>query len=889
MKRMKKNKQKYFSGYKNLLVATVFIVTSVIFLSEFTKQVTPSKDVSYTQFEKMAQEGQVKELYVEGQEAQGRLEDGSRFHTRFPENVNWKALVDAYELEVRFGSPANQAGYWYLFPFLSLMLAMLLAWYFLRQSRGSNSGGSGGGPNIFNMGKSRARMFLPSTIGVKFNDVAGAQGAKNELQNIINYLKHPEKYRQLGAKVSRGVLLVGEPGNGKTLLAKAVAGEANVPFFSITGSDFIEVFVGVGAARVRDLFAQAHKHSPCIIFIDEIDAIGRARGSGMGGGHDEREQTLNQLLTEMDGFASEGSNIIVLAATNMPEVLDKALLRPGRFDCRIDVPYPDEAAREQILHIHARRMKLSDDVDIHQLALDTAGFSGAELADLLNKAAVEAARHNDAWVTAAHIDQARAHILASQKAIKPQANPASGDNSLARMYKPSQIKTNFASIAGMEDAKEEVNDIIQFLRNPEHYSRLGAKMSKGLLLVGEPGNGKTLLARAMAGEANCPFFSISGSEFVQKYVGVGAARVRDLFAQARKHKPSIIFIDEIDAVGMHRAADGGSGGQSEHNQTLNQLLTELDGFDTKDEPIIVIGATNRADTLDKALMRPGRFDRRVHVLKPRKADRLKILELYAKDFKLDDSVDLDKLARGTIDFSSAAIANLMNEAALIASRNPDRDAITMADFEEARDKILVGKQAKSLERTQKEIKETAYHEAGHALMHILQPEHAMPLHKVTVLARGGALGIAWGLPETDLDMSLETKESALANIRIALGGRAAEELVFGLQSSGASNDFEQATNTAQRMVRYFGMCDELGPVTYDRQRGLSYSDKTAERIDEAVKKILQESLQSVKETLTKHRDKLELLAQKLIEKETLDAQEVYELLGMEPRKSQRFA
>lgn len=882
MKRINRKTKTYFSGYKNLLVATVVIVACVSLLSKLTEYSVQVKEISYSQFDKQAKQSNIKKLYVSGAEAEGELIDGTRFQVRIPEQFDWKLFAEQNDIEVAFLSPSSPVSFWHFFPLISILLALLIAWYFLKQSRGNGS--SGGGTNIFNMGKSRAKLFLPSTIQTKFADVAGADEAKLELDNIINFLKNPEKFKRLGAKISRGVLLVGEPGNGKTLLAKAVAGEANVPFFAITGSDFIEVFVGVGASRVRDLFMQARKNAPCIVFIDEIDAIGRARGTGIGGGHDEREQTLNQLLTEMDGFQTDGGNVIVLAATNMPEVLDKALLRPGRFDCRIDVPYPDEAARETILTIHARKVKLAEDVDLKVLAADTAGFSGAELADLINKAAVQAAQHNQSTITMDNLRSAQKTIINTQQAINPQQNPLAADNSLARMHKPSQIKTTFDDVAGMENAKEELKDTIDYLKDPKQFSRLGAKMSKGILLIGDPGNGKTLLARAVAGEANCPFFSISGSEFVQKYVGVGAARVRDLFAQARKHKPSIIFIDEIDAVGMKRSDHEGGG--SEYNQTLNQLLTELDGFDSKEEPIIIIAATNRPDILDKALLRPGRFDRHVKVPNPRVKDRLRILELHAKGFKLADSVDLEKVARGTPEFSGADLANLINEAALHATKNIEQEEVTMDDFEEARDKIMVGKKWKDQQKSGKELEMTAYHEAGHALMHVLQPDHAMPLHKVTILARGGALGITWGLPEGD-ELS-KTKNEMLAHIQVCMGGRAAEELVFGELSTGAHGDFRQATEHAHKMVRYYGMSDELGPVIYDK-KSFSYSEKTAERIDTVVQNILQDCLKQVQDSLKKHREKLELLAKALLQKETIEAEEVYSLLGIEPRKTHKLA
>lgn len=459
---------------------------------------------------------------------------------------------------------------------------------------------------------------------------------------------------------------------------------------------------------------------------------------------------------------------------------------------------------------------------------------------------------------------------------------ANGDGEW-RVHYPGQIDMNFNSVAGMEEVKEELQDIVDYLKDPEKYHRLGAKMCKGVLLVGPPGNGKTFIARALAGEADCAFISVSGSEFVEKYVGVGAARVRSLFAQARDNKPCIIFIDEVDAVGGKRTSNDGGGGQ-EHNHTLNQLLTEMDGFDSKNEPIIIIAATNRVDMLDDALLRPGRFDRQVKVSNPRMADRLKILKLHAQKVVLDPTVDLERVARGTAGFSAAQLANLINEAAITATRE-NKSAIFMAHFEEARDKIIVGKKWKAEDKNKDKetLAMTAYHEAGHALMHILQPDHAMPLHKVTIAARGDALGIAWGLPEGDVFK--KTKEELLADIKICMAGRAAEELVFGKYGTGASNDFKQATTAAKAMVTRYGMSDELGPVSYTG----SISGETAELIDKEVRRICKECMADVKNTLKANRDKLDRLAKGLLEDETLDASEVYALLGLPPRISQRLA
>jgi cell division protease FtsH len=457
--------------------------------------------------------------------------------------------------------------------------------------------------------------------------------------------------------------------------------------------------------------------------------------------------------------------------------------------------------------------------------------------------------------------------------------------SKARMFMPSSIKENFNSVAGVHEAKEELEDVVDFLKNPDKYKRLGAKITRGVLLIGEPGNGKTMLARAVAGEANCPFFSVSGSDFIEVFVGVGAARVRDLFAQARKHAPSIIFIDEIDAVGRHRGS-GQGGGHDEREQTLNQLLTEMDGFQTDLGSVIVLAATNRADVLDKALLRPGRFDRRVDVPYPDLKSREQILRVHAASVKIDPAVDLVTIARGTPGFSGADLANLINESAILASKR-NLDMVTIAEFEEARDKALIGKQSKTKILSEQERKTTAYHEAGHALVRLLLPEHSDPLYKLTIIPRGNALGVTHSLPETE--RNLVSKEEKMAMIASALGGRAAEEIVFNQLTTGAGSDFKMATDIARAMVCYYGMSDSLGAVIYGQQYGdYSYSQATAERIDAEVQMILDRCYKQAIQLLTENRDKLELLATTLLEKETLYAGEIYELLNIPSRTDFRF-
>lgn len=455
----------------------------------------------------------------------------------------------------------------------------------------------------------------------------------------------------------------------------------------------------------------------------------------------------------------------------------------------------------------------------------------------------------------------------------------------ARMFLPSSIKENFNSVAGANEAKEELADVIDFLKNPKKYERLGAKITRGVLLIGEPGNGKTLLARAVAGEANCPFFSISGSNFIEVFVGVGAARVRDLFAQARKHAPSIIFIDEIDAVGRHRGS-GMGGGNDEREQTLNQLLAEMDGFEVSPSPIIVIAATNRVDVLDKALLRPGRFDRRVTVPYPDLKSREAILEVHVKNVVAQDGLDIKKIAQGTPGFSGADLANLVNEATIEASKE-GKDNVTMHDFDQARDKLMLGKETKTIMLTPEDKKLIAYHEAGHALVRLLLPETSDPLHKVTIIPRGSALGVTHFLPERE--KYITSKEEMEASVMSALGGRVAEEIIFGALTTGAYSDFQAANRIVRNMVTKYGMSPELGTIIYSQQHGdFEYSQKTAEKIDGEVQRLTAEYHEQTRQLLESNRDKLEKLANALIEKETMHAEEIYELLEIAPRQAHKF-
>ena len=472
------------------------------------------------------------------------------------------------------------------------------------------------------------------------------------------------------------------------------------------------------------------------------------------------------------------------------------------------------------------------------------------------------------------------YFLVRQQLRSAGRGAMSFGKSKAKMLAQDRNKVTFKDVAGVEEAKEEVQEIVEFLKDPKKFQRLGGKIPKGVLMTGPPGTGKTLLAKAIAGEADVPFFSISGSDFVEMFVGVGASRVRDMFEQGKKNAPCLIFIDEIDAVGRHRG-HGMGGGHDEREQTLNALLVEMDGFDTQ-EGIIIIAATNRADVLDPALLRPGRFDRQVTVNLPDVKGREEILRVHAKKVKLADSADLSKIARGTPGFSGAELANLLNEAALLAARK-NMKSITNPELEEARDKVRWGRERRSMALTEKEKENTAYHEAGHAIL-IEVLEHTDPLHKVTIIPRGPSLGSTMWLPEEDKHN--DRKSELIDDLIVAMGGRVAEEIQFGDVTNGASGDIRMASRIARSMVCSWGMSTKLGMVEYGENesaafmgRGSSnYSPDTAQKIDEEVKRLIDEAYAEAKAILLKYKDKLDAIAKALLEYETLDGVHIKELM-----------
>jgi len=748
-----------------------------------------------------------------------------------------------------------------LLPALILTIVFL---YFILSVRG--------GDGLFSRSRPSARV---DDVELTFDDVAGQDAAVLELREISDFLSDTERYAEIGAQIPRGILLFGAPGCGKTLMARALAGESGAAFYSISGSDFVEMYVGVGARRVRDLFKEAREQAPSIVFIDELDSVGRRRsGSGpaQGGASEEQGQALNQLLAEIDGF-SPAEGVIVVGATNRPDVLDPALLRPGRFDRAVGLELPDEQGRGAILAVHARGKPLAPGVDLASISRRTVGMTGADLASLINEAALLTAR---ARRTSIMPDDMEAALERVRDAPERQRRLSMRDRRIGKSYLHGE-RVTFADVAGIDHVIDELAEVREFLADRGRFERLGARVPMGFLLAGPPGTGKTLLAHALAGESNAAFISVAATEFNETYVGEGAARVRDLFAQARGVAPAIVFIDEIDSIGGQR---GGQGDHSERQQTMNQLLVELDDFARNKIMVIVIAATNRPDMLDTALTRPGRFDRKLTLDLPDLEARKQILELHAKKTHIGDDVDLDALARLTFGLAGADLANLINEAALLAARRGD-EHVHQAQIEDAIDRVGVGiANARPLSDEDRLV--VAYHEAGHGLVARALPGGRV-LHKISIVARGSVAGVTW-IPEA-ADRRVHSRTVLIERMATLLGGRAAEEIVFGEPSDGAGSDLQRVGEIARRMVTVLGMSDAVGALAYHEDQGyhaLKYSDDTAQLIDEEARRLVREADELARSVLARERTTLDRIAEALLERETLTLDEVLEIAGPVP-------
>ncbi len=712
---------------------------------------------------------------------------------------------------------------------------------------------------------------------VTFDDVAGQDAAIAELSELVSYLSERDRFAELGARIPRGVLLYGPPGCGKTLLARAVASEANAAFFSVTASEFVERYAGMAAARVRDVFAEAKTAAPAILFIDELDSIGLKRNTEgsviISGG--EQEQALQQILAEMDGF-SPTEGLIVLAATNRPDMLDQALLRPGRFDRPVGLERPSEKDRLAILDLHAKTRRLAPETDLGEIAKRGYGLSGADLANVINEAALLASRASKSAVSQDELDEALRRVIEEPDR---QRRLSTRERAVGRRG-AGEERVTFADVAGVDDALEELAEVKDYLGDPERFAEVGAQIPRGVLLTGPPGTGKTLLARAVAGEANAAFFSASGAEFVQIWVGQGAARVRDLFAEAKAVAPAIVFIDEIDALGGHRASF--SSADREYGSTLNQLLVELDGFEAR-TGVILMGATNRPDILDSALLRPGRFDRQIEVALPNRAGRRAILDVHAKGKRLADEVDLDGLAAAAQGFSGADLANVVNEAALLATRKRLPE-VTREVMDEAYERVVLGLRSRQHIPTEEERRSTAYHEAGHALVSLALPGVTVP-HRISIVPRGRTLGFVLLADEEEL--ATHSRSRLINQMAMALAGRVAEKLITGELSSGAWGDLDQANNIARRMICSYGMSDALGGMTFpdpkdrDGPALVRYSEEEKRLIYTEVKRLLDEAERESRQVIVHSRAILERIAATLLEQETMTADELKEIYASE--------
>ena len=690
-------------------------------------------------------------------------------------------------------------------------------------------------------------------LTVRLEHVIGADEAKRDARQLVELLRNASKLQETGARMPRGLLLLGPPGTGKTMIAKAIANEAGVPFYSVSGADFVELFVGMGAHRVRGVYSQARKHKAAIVFIDELDALGARTSTEAAGGGGDREynQTINQLLVELDGFGR--SNVLTIAATNFEESLDPALLRPGRFDRRIYVPLPDEAAREALLRQYLSRVKHDADVDVQSVVQATTNFSGADIAHLVNAAALLALQDGRPSATAADL-----HAAVSLERSALSSRTVGSSSIVSRI---TDINVRLDDVVGIEDAKREVVEVIELLRSPARAADLGIKPPRGILFAGPPGTGKTMLAQAMANEAGVPFYAVAGSDFTSVWRGEPARRIRAVYAQARRHPAAVVFIDEVDALGAARST--GPGALRDDNATVDALLVEMDGFGGS--TVLTIGATNNGDLLDPGLLRPGRFDRVIPFSLPDLEGRRRVLARHLSKVR-NAAPDVDGIARASAGCSPADLMNVVKEAGMLALR-AGRAAVSVDDLAGGLERVAVGMERRVV-MNEHERRIAAYHEAGHAVVtRLLAPDRE--LRKISIVGTvNGALGFTWGVPGAEVH--LRSEREYLTEIQIALAGMAAERLVFGAATDGASGDLQKVGQLVTRMVSELGM----GGVLY---RVEPMSEALRQHLDLEMRRISDGCFQQVSSLLAANRTQLEIVATALLAAEVLSRDDIARL------------
>lgn len=735
------------------------------------------------------------------------------------------------------------------------------------------------------LGRMKTVDLKKAKVNVKMDDVIGMEGPKREAREIIKFLKDRELLKAVGGKNLKGALIVGPPGCGKTYLAKAIATECDLPFLSAVGSDFVGMYMGQGAARMKSLFkearALANLQGGCIIFIDEIDSFARPRTIDVGfGGSISNNSTINQFLTELDGLRKQENNIVVIAATNAaPEQLDSAVTRSGRFDRKIYVFKPTAAEREQLLKFYLKKVSVDADVDIKKLAEKCQNFSPADISNMVREAGVLSIRHNRSKVNLSDLMEAMKDLLFTIEKM--------GQNKILS----DKVNVHWDDVIGISETKAEAWEAVKLLKDRNMLKATGGRIIKGMVMFGPPGCGKTYLAKAIATEVGFPFMTVSCTELVGIFVGEGAKKIKEVFGEARELAKGeggcIIFLDEIDAFATPRWVAQDHGASTSHNATVNQFLMELDGLRQEENNIFVLGATNvKESDIDPAILRPGRLERKLYFQKPNLEDRKQLFVYYLNKVKYDPNINVNLLASMTVGMTPADVESMVREASLLALRE-QRDTIELKDMSESYDRLTMG--ALSTQKyNEKERTVTAYHEAGHAILtYIYHPTDDVV--KATIRPRKNALGYIYNRPVEELQIGAPNKEHLLAEIKINIAGYVAEKVVFGTTTAGVSSDFQQIMRIAHGMVWCLGMGKSgllgnfLTPISH---QGIPHmSERTKEILDQDVQEILQSCMKETTDTLVKHRDLLEHFTQELLKKGDLqhdEIQAIFQKFGLKP-------